>query len=143
MSRRAFFTRPKHYQLNFSPWSLTTTVLSQPRTGQVCVRSWLRNMELYKNVIGVFEAARGGDIRDVTRHVINSPHLLYIRDRYGGSRSSSLNGDVAEGRDGVSSSPPPCYSTLLHAACEVRRNCLRVSSSRQNSRTGTGCTGGP
>lgn len=97
--------------------AIAAWVLSSRRIQQ-CVRSWLRNVDLHKRVLGLFEAARRGDVREVTRSVTDSPHLLYVRDRYG---SSSVEGG---GENGGGNASSPCYSTLLHAACEVRqRHC--------------------
>lgn len=97
---------------------------------QQCVRSWLRNVDLQKRVLCLFEAARRGDVREVTRSVTESPHLLYVRDRYGRSSVVDGGGGGGEDDDGLAdASASPCYTTLLQAACEVRSlstNTVRV-----------------
>lgn len=54
------------------------------------------------------------------------PQLLFVRDRYGASsieeRNNNNNNGSIQGGDGDLPSPRSasrCYSTLLHAACEV------------------------
>lgn len=88
---------------------------------QLCIRTWLRNRELFGNVTGVFDAARRGDVREVTRLVTYLPQLLYVRDRYGASSIMTSKGRREERNGNYDDEPTsPSYSTLLHAACEVR-----------------------
>lgn len=88
---------------------------------QVCIRSWLRNKDLYNIVTEMFAAARRGDVREVTRHVAWWPQLLFVRDHLGGSSVEGTGQEEGKGEDAESPRPRPLYSTLLHAACEVRQ----------------------
>lgn len=98
---------------------------SAARRVQQCVRSWRRNQALYRDITGVFAAARRGDVREVTRIIVSTPQLLYVRDRYCGGKphtESASADDIfssAESGDAEKRSSPR-YSTLVHAACEVR-----------------------
>lgn len=96
--------------------AITTQVLGASRL-QRCIRSWLRNRELYKSITGLFDAASRGDVRDITRYITDSPQLLYVRDRYG---VSCVEGGVLLGECCADDGGAPVYSTLLHAACQVR-----------------------
>ncbi|CAM9491552.1 unnamed protein product, partial [Scytosiphon promiscuus] len=60
-------------------------------------------------------------LKQVTKHVIELPLLLFIRDRYGGyGLDESVTEDDESGRDRRTPYVKPSgrYSTLLHAACE-------------------------
>eukprot|EP00903_Cladosiphon_okamuranus_P008596 g8244.t1 len=88
---------------------------------QECVRAWQRNNDLRKRVVGIFGAARRGDVHEVTRHVTEFPQLLFVRDRYGRCGANAEESGLPDGVGGDPPQPRPsprCFATLLHAACE-------------------------